>query len=115
MTYEEKLAIVKDKGEISTSLVEPLDYYRFMRDGIVKQVTYDMLNGHKNIYELHCTEIYNIYRINDNLFITTEHCNDIEEVNNFMREMALSQYHTKYILLDGQTYKIELDPVETYE
>jgi len=114
MTYEEKLKKYKDEGKIAATLLEPIDYYRFIRDGAMSSIRYKRTNGYDEIYELHCHITYPLLKCLNNIYAAEQHLT-IAEINEFIITMIKESQEPHYMLLEDKYYELELDPIEVYE
>lgn len=110
MTYEEKKKVMKTVGTIRASELEPLDYFRLIRDGYMKTIRYRHLNNKEDLYEVHCTPLSSPPW--DDIYITEG--NSINDINIFFTRV-IEHGLVGYMELEKNYYKIELDVVETYE
>ena len=111
MTYEEKKKVIETAGTIRITELEPLDYFRLIRDGYMKTICYRHLNNKEDLYEIHCTPL-SLPPWDDIIYITDK--NNINDINIFFTRV-IEHGLVGYIELEKNYYKIELDVVETYE
>ena len=105
MTYEEKLNEMRTKGTISMNLLDPIDFFRFIRDGAMKVIRYRNMSHGESIYEVHCSYL-GLYPWED--IVPVDNCKSIDEFNKFMLNIFETNL-TGYMELEGRYYKIELD------
>ena len=110
MTYEEKKKEMETKGCISTQLLLPIDYFKFIRDGIMKKVRLHVKGG-DNLYEVHCTLLESCPW--ENIYIA-DNCISMLELHGFMTKIIESNL-IGYFELEQDYYKLELDVLETYD
>jgi len=113
MTYEEKKEIIKTTGSISGQLLDPIDYFKFLRDGFVKTIKFNSTKQGEILYEVHCI-LLSAWPWEDIDIYSADKCNSISSFNKFMLNL-INDNLIGYMELEKNCYKIELDVLETYE
>jgi len=109
MTYEEKLNIMKKEGAIKESLLEAQDYFRFMRDGVFRN-----LKDKTGLYEVHCKPSGPDDIIDKPaVYCDANEITDRQVLNDFLEKVI--KYKIGYIELEKKIYFVELDILESYE
>lgn len=114
MNYEEKLKQFQINGEIPRNLLEPLDFFRFIRDGALNEIKYKLIKGGYHLYEVQCT--LSNSTVNIDVYRAEDKCNENNDaINDFFLSLIGDKNHNKYIYLDTNFYLVHLELIETYE
>lgn len=111
MNYEEKIKMMKEKGQINYNLLEPIDFFRFVRDGGLHLVEDKRKDKNHAKYDVYCYQVFSA----PDAYVPEQRELKEKDFQDFIKRILDSAEQEGYMLLENKLYKIVLDLVEIYE